>query len=262
MEFNLQGKRALVCASSKGLGLAVAQQLAQEGCDLVICARSPEPLETAATALRQSGVQVDAYQADLSTPTGSAKLAQQAIAGGRPVDVLINNVGGPKPSPAATTDDEAWQAGFNQVFMSAIALTRSLLPGMQERHWGRIVTITSLSVVEPIDHLVVSTAMRAGVTAFHKTLAREVAAAGITVNTVMPGVIHTARTEQLRRAQAERLGTSLEDEMAKTKATIPMGRLGKPEEFAAMVGFLCSVPAAYITGQNFAVDGGLRKGWS
>jgi 3-oxoacyl-[acyl-carrier protein] reductase len=173
---------------------------------------------------------------------------------------LINNTGGPTPSSAATTTAEAWRLGYEQLVSATIALTQAVLPGMRERGFGRIITVTSTSVVEPIPMLAVSTAMRSAVTGFCKTLAHEVAAEGVTVHTVMPGVIHTARTEALRKAKAEREKTSLETELEKTRLQIPMKRLGKPEEFADVVVFLASARASYLTGLNIAVDGGARRG--
>lgn len=262
MDLGLKGRRALVCAASKGLGLATAMSLAREGADLIICSRQEaEIAETARQITASFGVRVVALAADLSTPAGAEALARRAEEAFGGIDVLVNNVGGPAPSAAASTDTAAWQRGFEQVFLSAATVTRLLIPGMKERGFGRVITITSTSVVEPIDHLVVSTAMRAAVTGFSRTLASEVAPHGITVNTVMPGVLHTGRIEQLRRAKAEREGSSLEAEMAKTAKAIPMGRLGQPEELGDLVAFLASEKASYLTGLNVAVDGGLRRGF-
>jgi 3-oxoacyl-[acyl-carrier protein] reductase len=262
MELGLRGKRALVCAASKGLGLAVAEALAREGAALFLCSRDEAAIQATAARLRQAtGATVQAAAADLARPEGAerlARLAEEALGG---IDVLVNNVGGPTPSAAAVTDTAAWQKGFEQVFLSAVTVTRTLVPGMRARHFGRIVTITSTSVVEPIEHLVVSTAMRAAVTGFSRTLATELAADGITVNTVMPGVIHTGRIEQLRQAKAEREGSTLAAEMAKTAKSIPAGRLGRPEELADLVAFLASERASYMTGLNIAVDGGARRGF-
>ena len=162
---------------------------------------------------------------------------------------------------AESTSLDAWRKGFDQIFLSAVRMTQALVPGMKSQNFGRVITITSLSVVEPIDHLVVSTAMRTAVTTFMKTLSKETAAHGITVNTVQPGVIHTDRIVNLRRAKAEREGSTLEAEITKTAKAIPMGRLGEPKELADLVAFLASPLASYITGANIPVDGGMKASW-
>lgn len=264
MDLKLSGKKAVVCASSQGLGLAVAKELYAEGVNVLICARSEESLKRAAQEIASYANRKDlplTLTADLSNPSTVLQFADQAkkMLGG--LDILVNNVGGPPPSSAETTTLEAWRKGFEQIFLSATLLTQSVLPVMKAQNFGRIITITSLSVLEPIDHLVVSTSMRTAVTAFMKTLSKEVASFGITANTVLPGVIHTDRIVNLRKAKAERDGTSLELEMDKTAKTIPLGRLGKPEELASLVAFLASPKASYITGVNIPVDGGMRHAW-
>lgn len=262
MDLVLSGKKAVVCASSKGLGLAVAKQLAQEGCELFLCARTEADLRQAAEVLMQEHkVKVHTKAIDLAGAGSATVLKQAAIASMGAIDILVNNVGGPAPSAAESTSEAAWRAGFDQLFMSVVGLTQLVIPEMKERGFGRIITITSLSVVEPIDHLVVSTAMRLAVTGFSKTLANEVAHRGITVNTVMPGVIHTQRIENLRQARASREGTSLQIELDKTAQLIPAKRLGRSEELAALVAFLASPLASYINGANIPVDGGMRKAW-
>jgi 3-oxoacyl-[acyl-carrier protein] reductase len=263
MDLRLTGKKALICASSRGLGFASAKQLAAEGCDIFLCARTEKELALAASAIEApKGVRVFYKAADLSIVGSSTALLNDVKSKLGGLDILVNNVGGPTPSSAATTSVEAWQNGFDQLFMSAVSLSQAVIPDMIKYKFGRIITITSLSVVEPIDHLAVSTAMRLAVTGFSKTLATEVAEHGVTVNTVMPGVIHTQRIENLRLAKAERDGTTLSTEMDKTAKIIPAKRLGQPEELAALIAFLASPVASYITGANIPVDGGLRKAWS
>jgi 3-oxoacyl-[acyl-carrier protein] reductase len=264
MDLGLRGKRAIVCASSKGLGLAVAKELSAEGCELVICARNQEDLARAAAEISLHsgrGYTPHTLVADLSDPSSLQEFAEKAIKLLGGVDVLINNVGGPPPSSAEATTLDGWKNGFDQIFLSAVLLTQAVLPKMKEQKYGRIITITSLSVLEPIDHLVVSTAMRTAVTAFMKTLSKELAPFGITANTVLPGVIHTDRIVNLRKAKASRDGTSLDLEMEKSAKAIPLGRLGTPEELAGLIAFLASSRASYITGANIPVDGGLRHSW-
>jgi 3-oxoacyl-[acyl-carrier protein] reductase len=265
MEMGLKGKKALVCASSKGLGLAIAKQLYLEGVELVMCARNAETLESAATEVMIFAGRKDLPHIcaiDLSKPESVGKLTRVVFdkLAGR-CDILINNIGGPEPSAAATTTEAQWVRGFEQIFLSASLLSQALIPAMKSNRWGRIITVTSLSVLEPIDHLVVSTAMRSAVTTFMKTLSKELAGHQITVNTVLPGVIMTDRIVKLREAKAAREGTKLDTELKKTADAIPMQRLGRPEELASLVTFLASEQASYITGVNIPVDGGLRHSW-
>ena len=264
MDLGLKGKKAIVCASSKGLGLAVAKELAAEGSSLVLCARNQEELSRAVAEISEltgRGVVPHALVADLSDPKAINDFAMKAMTLLGGIDILVNNIGGPPPSSAEGTDLDAWRKGFDQIFLSAVLMTQAVLPKMKAQNFGRIITITSLSVLEPIDHLVVSTAMRTAVTAFMKTLSKELAPFGITANTVLPGVIHTDRIVNLRKAKASRDGTTLAAEMEKSAKAIPMGRLGRPEELAGLVAFLASSRASYMTGTNIPVDGGLRHSW-
>jgi 3-oxoacyl-[acyl-carrier protein] reductase len=230
-----------------------------------MCSRNADDLKLAAEKIARdnSANQPPKYlSVDLSKPDNIGQFAIKARELLGRVDILINNVGGPPPSSAQATSLEQWQSGFNQIFLSAVLLTQALTPDMKKNKFGRIITLTSLSVFEPIEHLVVSTSMRTAVTAFMKTLSKETAPFGITANTVLPGVIHTERIVNLRKAKAERDGTTLESELEKTKNAIPMGRLGTPEELADIVAFLASERASYITGVNIPVDGGIRHSWT
>ncbi len=264
MDLQLKGKKAVVCASSQGLGLAIAKELFAEGANVLICARNESALKLAANEIARHAGRQDlphVLTADLANPKEILDFSDKSRKILDGIDILVNNVGGPPPSSAESTTIDAWRTGFDQIFLSATLLTQSMLPAMKEQLFGRIITVTSLSVLEPIDHLVVSTAMRTAVTTFMKTLSKEMAPFGITANTVLPGVIHTDRIVNLRKAKAAREGTSLELEMDKTSKLIPLGRLGRPEELSALVAFLASPRASYITGVNIPVDGGMRHAW-
>lgn len=256
MDLGIKGKKALVCASSRGIGKAIAIALAQEGVEIFMCARTPDTLEQAVTEVQSvSRHPVQSLACDLAKATDRDKLLRHV----GEVDILIHNAGGPPPSTALGTPLADWQTGFETNFLSQAALNQALIPGMKAKGWGRIVCITSLSPMEPIADLAVSNGIRAAVTAMLKTLASEVAADGITVNCVAPGLIDTDRITSLFTSQADRQGITLQEQLAQQRAQIPAKRLGTPEEFAATVAFLCSQPAAYITGSTICVDGGKRK---
>lgn len=257
MQFDLKGKRALVAAASRGLGRAVAEELAAEGCDLLICARGAEALEVARSELSDSySVRVLARSVDLAKPEGAeavTKMANDELGG---VDILVTNVGGPPAGRFAEHSPEVWRNAFQQNLESVLNLTRGVLPGMQERGWGRILNITSIAVKQPVDQLILSNSMRAAVTGFARSLANEVASCGITVNNVMPGYTRTERLEELAESSAAARNCRPAEVFADWERQIPMGRLGSPSEFAALVAFLASARASYITGTSIPVDGG------
>jgi 3-oxoacyl-[acyl-carrier protein] reductase len=261
VELGLEGKVALVAASSRGLGRAVAEELAREGCRLVLCARSEDALRETAAAIRaEHGVEVVEVVVDLGDPEGIARvLAASFEAFGR-VDVLVTNGGGPPAGPFESHSAAAWQAAIRLNLDSVVELTRGVLPGMKERHWGRIINVTSIAVKQPVDNLILSNSVRAAVTGFARTLANEVAPFGITVNNVMPGYTRTQRVDDLAQRNASLRGTTPSDELAVWEGQIPMGRLGEPSEFAAMVAFLASDRASYTTGASIPVDGGWIRG--
>lgn len=260
MDFGIAGKRALVCASGKGLGRAIALALAAEGVELFLCARTEQDLQDTAHMIQaQSGRSCHYRVCDMSDAASREALIETVKQAWGGVDILIHNAGGPPPSSVQETSLEAWQAGFNSNFLSIAHLNSAFLPGMKAQRWGRIIAVTSLSPLEPIPNLAISNGIRAAVTAMLKTLASEVAVDGVCINCVAPGLIHTARITNLVQAEAAQLGASPEAVLENKLADIPAGRLGTPEEYAATVAFLCSEQAAYITGSTIAVDGGKRR---
>lgn len=257
MDLGLTGRVALVGGSSRGLGLAVARELAQEGCDIVLCARDGARLEAVrADIIADTGAEVLAVPADLSDPAGVELVAGSAHDAFGHVDILVNNTGGPPAGTFESHSVEVWRAAVTNNLESVLNLTRSVLPGMKQRGWGRIINITSAAVKQPGENLILSNSVRAAVTGFGRTLANEVAPFGITVNNVMPGFTRTARLDQLAAHTAAARGTDTESVYAQWQREVPLGRLGEPAEFAALVAFLASVRASYITGAAIAVDGG------
>jgi 3-oxoacyl-[acyl-carrier protein] reductase len=257
VDLALDGRRALVAASSRGLGRAIAEELAAEGCDLMLCARGDGPLErTRATIEDKHGVKVVARRTDLSSAEEAAELAQAALDELGGVDILVTNNGGPPAGPFEDHDLEAWRSAYHQTLESVLVLVRELLPGMKEQKWGRIVNVTSITVKQPVEGLMLSNSLRAAVTGFARTLANEVAASGVTVNNVLPGYTRTDRIEQLARHRAGEEGIQPEDVIDRFAAQVPAGRIGEPRELGALVAFLASDRAGYITAQSIAADGG------
>lgn len=261
MELGLKGKVALVSAASRGLGKATAMALAQEGARVAMAARGAEALEKAAAEIRQAtGAEVLAVPTDVTQADQIEALVQKVLDKWGRIDILVNNAGGPRPGVFTDMVDQDWLDAVNLNLMSTIRLTRLVLPGMRERRWGRIINLTSISVKQPIPTIILSNTARAGVVAMAKTLAGQVAAEGITVNNVCPGTILTDRIHNLAKANAERSGQTVEQALAAMQASIPAGRIGKPEELGALVTFLASEKAAYITGATIQIDGGAYLG--
>ena len=247
----------MVAASSRGLGRAVAEALAAEGCDLMLCARGDGALErTRAEIAKTHGVTVAARAADLSKADEAAAVAKAALDELGGIDILVTNNGGPPAGTFEQHDLEAWRGAYHQTLESVLVLVRDLLPGMKERRWGRIVNVTSICVKQPIEGLMLSNSLRAAVTGFARTLANEVAPFGVTVNNVLPGYTRTDRVEQLAKHRAREEGVEPGQIIERFSAQIPAGRIGDPSEFGAMVAFLASEKAAYVTAQSIAVDGG------
>lgn len=260
MDLGLTGKRALVLGGSRGLGAACARGLAREGAVVIAAARSQQDAkawidrETPEVAQRLS-----THALDLSSRASVDALADAVLAQGG-VDILVNNSGGPPPGPAAGMALELWLKQFEAMAGHLFHLTGRLLPPMLERSWGRVITIASSGIEQPIANLALSNGIRMAVLGWSKTLSAEVAAQGVTVNLVLPGRIHTDRVDQLDQAAATKQGKSREDVAKASQALIPAGRYGKPEEFADAVVFLASQRASYITGSKLRVDGGMIRG--
>ncbi len=257
MDLGLKNKVALVAAASRGLGRAVAEELAVEGVSLVLCSRSEEAINQAANEIAQAtGAKVLAVAADVSKANEIARLTQFGFERFGRIDILVTNAGGPPAGQFENLSQEQWEAATRLTLFSAVELARQVLPGMKARRWGRILNITSIAVKQPVDNLILSNSLRAAVTGFARTLANEVAPFGITVNNIMPGYTRTDRVEELARQTSEKTGASLTDAFAKWEREVPMGRIGEPREFAALAAFLASERASYITGSSIAVDGG------
>jgi len=261
MDFHIQGRNALITAASKGLGKATALALAQEGVNICIAARDLTVLnQTAEEIKRQNSVQVLAVPADVTSRHDLERLVQTVRQELGAVDILVNNAGGPRPGLFVEMSDEDWLQAFNLNFMSAARLSRMVLPSMREKRWGRIINITSIGVKQPMPDLVLSNGVRTGLVAMSKTLASQVASYGITVNNVCPGYTLTDRVRSLAENTATRTGKSSQEVIVEMEASIPMRRLGKPEELAALITFLASEQAAYITGTTIQCDGGYYQG--
>ena len=257
MEFGLKNKTALVLGGGGGLGRAISLALATEGAKVAVAdIDNNSIIETEAAIARVGGVSIglpwdlaDLSQIDARITRVEAELDSVAI--------LVNITGGPPPTTAAGQDPGVWTQHFQAMVLSIIAITDRVLPGMREKHWGRIITSTSSGVVSPIPNLGISNALRLSLVGWSKTLAREVGSDGITANVILPGRIATDRIKFLDEAKAKREGRTVEDVAAESTRTIPVGRYGKPEEYGAVVAFLASERAAYITGSVIRVDGGL-----
>lgn len=257
MDLGLRGKVALVAAASRGLGRAVAEELAAEGASLVLCARGAEPLREACARIeRASSVPVLGVAGDVSLPGDVSRVAGAALERFGRVDILVTNAGGPPAGTFESLSAGDWEEATRLTLTSVLNLTRAVLPGMRERRWGRVLNVTSIAAKQPVENLMLSNSLRAAVTGFARTLANEVAADGVTVNNLLPGYTRTERVEELARAAAAREGVSEAEARARWEAEVPMRRLGEPREFAALAAFLASERAGYITGASITVDGG------
>lgn len=251
---------ALVCAASKGLGLASAEALARDGFRVAICARGPDALASAAAEMKNRGANVLPIQADLSNAADVDRLLAETVNAFGGLDVLVTNSGGPPSAPFMSIDERAWINAIDSLLLSVVRLCRGAVPLMRARGGGRIIHVTSISVKQPIAGLVLSNALRSAVTSLAKTLALELAPDNILVNCVAPGYTRTDRVVELSEAIAAREGITVEEADRRIVDQIPMGRMGTPEEFAAAVAFLASPAASYVTGVTIPVDGGWTKG--
>jgi 3-oxoacyl-[acyl-carrier protein] reductase len=260
MDLGLRGRIALVAAASKGLGRAVAEELAAEGAKLAICSRDAAAIEAVGREIANAtGADVLARAADVSRAGDIAAFVDAALARFGHVDILLTNSGGPPPGRFETLDAAAWQKAAELTLFAPVELARRVLPGMKERRWGRILNITSIAVKQPVENLMLSNSLRAAVTGWARSLANEVGSSGVTVNNLMPGYTRTERVEELAQAVSKREGIPPEQAVARWEREIPLGRLAEPREFAALAAFIASERASYITGQSIAVDGGWIK---
>ena len=255
MDLGLTGRTAVVPGATAGLGLAIARALAAEGANIVLAGRREQLVAEHAAAL-PSAVGV---VADLTDPDGPSRIVAAAGEAYGDVDILVLNGGGPPPGTAAAIGTDGAEAAVRQLLLPHVALVDALLPGMRERGWGRIIAVGSSGVQQPIDGLAASNLGRAALAGYLKTLAAEVAPDGVTVNMVLPGRIDTDRVASLDASTAERRGTTAEEARRSAEGTIPTGRYGRPEEFAAVVAFLASALAGYVTGEQIRCDGGMVR---
>jgi 3-oxoacyl-[acyl-carrier protein] reductase len=260
MDLGIKGKRALVLASSQGLGLGIATKLCEEGANVVISGRNGDKLAAVAEKLNADCAgSADYVVVDLSDADAAKTLyaaAKDKLGG---VDILVNNTGGPPPGSVDTPDTELWRQQIDTMLVRIIEITNLCVEDMKAAGWGRVLTVASSGVIQPIFNLAMSNTIRSAIVGWNKSLSNEIAADGITVNMLLPGRIATDRLKQLDQANAEKLGKSLEEVSAAAQATIPAGRYGTPEEFGNVGAFLCSEPASYMTGGLIRCDGGAIK---
>lgn len=260
MDLGLKGRVAIVSGASRGMGKAVAFGLAEEGARVAICARTERDLERTAEEIREkTGAEVLPIVCDITRTNEIQSFTSKVIQQFQKLDILVNNGGGPPPGNFSDLPPEAWQKAMELNLLSFVNFCREVIPHMRKEKWGRIVNITSTSVKQPIDHLILSNTARTGLIGFAKSLSNELARENILVNNVCPGMTRTERMIQLTQALAEREGISYDKAMEDRLREIPMGRFAEPEEIAHLVVFLASEKASYITGATILVDGGIVK---
>ena len=261
MDFGLKNRVALVAAASRGIGFACARELAREGARVFLCSRDEGHAAEAASKIKdETGAEVKALRADVTNNADIARFVDEAIEHAGRVDICVTNAGGPPATVFADTDLDMFRQAFEQNALSAIRLAKFVLPGMIEQKWGRIINITSVSVKQPIEGLLLSNTVRAGLTGWAKTVSNEVAASGVTVNNVAPGYTLTERQDELAEVRGKAAGKSKQEVIETWATQAPIQRMAAPEEIAAAVAFLASERASYITGVTLQVDGGWVRG--
>ena len=261
MDLGLKGKAAAVAAASRGLGRASARALAREGASVALCGRDESRIREAADDIaRETGASTLPVVADVAKADDCRRFVEAAANAFGRLDILVTNTGGPKPGAFDAVDDVRWEEAFHTTLANVFHLARAAVPHMKRNRWGRIVNIASLSAKQPIDGLLLSNVFRPAIVGLAKTLANELGADGILVNTVCPGYTRTDRLQEVMEARAKAAGTTPEKVLADLAKSVPLGRVAEPEEFAAVVAFLCSEPASFLTGLTLAVDGGACKG--